>query len=427
MKILVSVEFFEFYRGDKDFVVSKILAQKYNYKFVYIAPSRLSYTDSRFLEKKYFSELLVNKYIGKLPDSIQIKKLKSFRLYKTIFPFGKKLPTQYFQIIPGYINTVKEEKPDLILESNFTVLTPRSYMTYIGSILYGIPVVYLDCGDYGRNLFSHKLLSIFERPVVNNVKKIITYTYFGKKRFIEKYALPSEKIIILPKPIQVEEFEVNVGDVNYIDYRKRLDLENKFVVGYYGRITKYKNVSVFFKVAASFKNSRDIVFVCFGDYGTEHDREYFENLIKREGIRNIKIAGFIPHNEMKYAYRASDLIIFPSLVTPPGFSTVLAEAASSGCALILGIKGYERVVPFRHGKEVFVVDPNDVRDYKDAIVFLKNNDEFRNGLKKVIKKFVMENMSVDVIAEKYDKIFKEILEKYSKRKLRNGEIACKCF
>ena len=114
---------------------------------------------------------------------------------------------RYFQFSLQYLKQIKQLSPDIIYESLFTTLTPRSYMTFIMSQLRNIPMVYVDSGDVPKKGSFQRLLNKLEKHVIVRANKIITYTESGKQRFLQEYKCPENKIVVIPKPIDIDKFD----------------------------------------------------------------------------------------------------------------------------------------------------------------------------------------------------------------------------
>ena len=74
-------------------------------------------------------------------------------------------------------------KPDFIIDSIFTTLTPRSYINYFYSYIFKKKLYLIDSGDEGRNI---KVFP-FEKRVFNYATKIFSYNEAGIQRIKSKY------------------------------------------------------------------------------------------------------------------------------------------------------------------------------------------------------------------------------------------------
>ena len=71
---------------------------------------------------------------------------------------------------------------------------------------------------------------------------------------------------------------------------------------------------------------RDRVHLVIGGSGPERDE--IEDRIRREGLHNVRVVGFIPDDDLPDYYRAADVFLLPTR-TAEGFGLVLMEAAAA--------------------------------------------------------------------------------------------------
>lgn len=95
------------------------------------------------------------------------------------------------------------------------------------------------------------------------------------------------------------------------------------------------------------RDERDVLAVIGG---TGPERAAMERYIEAHGLRNVRLAGFIPDGLLPDYYRAADVFVLPSL-TGEGFGLVLLEAFASGIPAIATRSGgpEEVVEPGRTG------------------------------------------------------------------------------
>ncbi|MBZ4664630.1 MAG: glycosyltransferase [Caloramator sp.] len=392
MRILDSHEFIELYRGHKDLILGYLLSKKYNDEYIFLCPKINSYADEKLFNQKYFQINNVEKILGYIPENLKFVFYSSIRLYKKIIYFKKVESTNFFQIPIGYISKVKKIKPDIIFESNYTTLTPRSYLNFIASKLFNIPVVWIDCADGGRMMAFRWI----EKIVANNVSKIITYSNGGKERLINKYNLDPNKIIVKPKPIDLDKFVFTERSTN-----KKI-----FNIGYVGRLAENKGFDTFIDIACRYIKNKQLGFTAIGEFTSEFERE---KLIPRIP-QNLKLMGHISNKDMPLQYSKIDLIVIPNMTNPPAFTTVLAESIASGIPCIVGIKGYEQYIPVSEQDACFIVNPKNVGEISKLIdVLIDMPLQDYNELKKKARKFAEKELSWVTQLPFYRKVFAEAI------------------
>ncbi|MCP4582572.1 MAG: glycosyltransferase family 4 protein [candidate division Zixibacteria bacterium] len=413
LRIAVSNEFFELYRGDKDFRVGKILCRGYGCEIVCLGTNIASPADSQVFGSSAYA---VDK-VGELPDNFYHLLMKTRLIYhrKGNISLGG-----FFRWTPGIIRQLLRWKPDLILENPYLSLTPRSYMTFMASRLLNIPIVYLDAGDIMPQLtLKHKIVLPVEKRVVNKAATIITYNLEGKKRFINKYGYPGEKITVTPKPIDTSRYHP------YLDCRsfsEKHGLDNKFVVAYYGRLCTNKGAKYLLEAADIMRRrgtDKDMMFFFVGGNIEADQATEFKDVVKKMSLENVRLTGMVPNKDMPVTYAAADIAVYPDVTNLPGFSTVLAESMAAGLPIIIGIKGWEDAVPIVDGENGLIIEHANPEQIADKIELLKGNHHLRRKLGENVLEFARQKMDYNKVVEKYYSIFNKLITK-TVRIINNG-------
>lgn len=128
---------------------------------------------------------------------------------------------------------------------------------------------------------------------------------------------------VLPNGFHTEKFKFSLEKRNSI--RKRLQLEDKYVIGHIGRFNQQKNQTYLLRVfEESAKINKD---VCLLLVGTGPDFEKIKSLVETHPYKN-RIILYGESNEPNALYSAMDLFALPSL--HEGLPVVLLEAQISG-------------------------------------------------------------------------------------------------
>ena len=371
MRVALSHEFIELYRGDKDLRIGKILCEDYGCEVVHLGTDIPSPADSRIFKTKAYPV----EELCPLPDDYHLLLMKTRMVWHRR---GNISLGGFFRWTPHIVRQLLRWKPDLIFESSYLTLTPRSYQTFLASKLLGIPVAYVDPGDIIAELkLKNRLVLPVEKQVVNRVKAIITYNRAGKKRFMDKYGCSPQNIHVLPKPIDISRFNPNVDTRAF---RERFGLEGKFVVGYFGRLSTNKGAKKLLEAASLLRqreNDKDIVFLFVGGNLEVDQASEFKGRMEELKLDNVKMTGMIPNSEMPQAYAGVDVAVFPDVTNLPGFSTVLSESMATALPIIIGIKGWEDAVPIVDGKNGLVIEPRHPQQIADSIERLRTDSDLR--------------------------------------------------
>jgi glycosyltransferase involved in cell wall biosynthesis len=168
--------------------------------------------------------------------------------------------------------------------------------------------------------------------------------------------LPENKITYIPYGTDVDMFN---PDVDGSPVRKKLGLENKFVVLYAGALGQANDIDTILRAAERLNHESQIRFVLFGD-GKERAR--LESESKRMNLTNVIFAGVCPKKEMPLVIASSDVCL-AILQDVPMFRTTYPNkvfdymAAARGTVLV--IDGVVREVIESSGGGVFVSPGNE--------------------------------------------------------------------
>jgi glycosyltransferase involved in cell wall biosynthesis len=390
VKIVETLEFFEFYRGEKEFMPGKILAQEYDVEYISVVPNILSPIDRLMLGEKG----------PKIPET-HIPNIKNYHITRVpAFLLMTHFPS--LQITPFLILHIVREKPDIIVDYPYTTLTPRTYMSFISSRLLDVPFFVIDIGDIAKKTRFRRWLNKIEGLLIRRCARIIVYNEAAKKRYIEEYGVSQDKINIIPKGISVDKYNLSIPENVF---KERYFIQEPFVAMYCGRLEPNKGPDALIEVAGRFQSMGvgDVAFVFVGKGSLE---PYLEEGKKRNGLNNVYMVGGIKSEDMKYAYAAADVLVYPMNI-PPNFSTVLAESMAMGKAIILGLKGHEDAMPIEDGKTGILVSPRSIEEISKNILLLRNEPELGKKLGTNARTFAEQKMDWGVQAREYLTIFQQ--------------------
>lgn len=168
-------------------------------------------------------------------------------------------------------------------------------------------------------------------------------------------------------------FDWGIRENILLEFKKKYNLENKKVLFFGGRLTGTKGSSVVIDVLA--KVSKKIPNTVLLISGTKSKSS--EEMIKKAenlGLKDsIIFTGWINHDEIRYAYTSSDVVLVLSQYIDP-FPTVNLEAMASRRPVVGTIFGGtpEAVLD---GKTGYIVNPRDIDSVSAKIIDLLTNIE----------------------------------------------------
>ncbi len=227
---------------------------------------------------------------------------------------------------------------------------------------------------------------ILYRFGLKRVDSLIVQTQYQQQMLLEGFGITST---VIPMPCE--------RPSNNEKILPETANEESVNVLWIGRISKEKRFEWLLDVAVK---CPQIIFNVIGAANTESD--YASNLTKRaSGIRNVKMHGRIPHQEMSKYYRSSKILCCTSAYE--GFPNTFLEAWSVGIPV------------------VSTFDPDDVIQKKGLGTVVYNLEEIVSGLKEFIqsretwqraskaaKQYYMENHAIDVSLPRFERLFLDV-------------------
>lgn len=190
--------------------------------------------------------------------------------------------------------------------------------------------------------------------------------------------------------------------INILEKREELDIsKDAFTVLSVGELNKNKNHETIIKAIAKINNPNISLVIC----GKGVLENHLRNLIQELGLENqVRLLGF--RKDIREICKSVDAFIFPSF--REGLSVALMEAMASGLPVVCSkIRGNTDLI--EDGKGGYLVTPNDVQGFADALQKLSISNDLRREFSKSnlegITKFSLENVIVE-LNNIYQKVIK---------------------
>lgn len=396
MLIADSHEFIELYRGARDLQIGmEMVRLRDDLRFVSFAPEILSPSDSALTGARSLSEV----ELPALPERMELRLLPA----RTV-RFARREAGGKLSLMRGYGRALAEVRPDAIIESVYTWLTPRSYTTMRVAQRLRVPVIYYDPGDDVPVSGLQRLALGFERPVLRKAARIITFNGIGRRRFMSKYGYPEERIRVIPKPVEVALWHPRV---DVAEVRGRLGIPaGAFVIAYVGRLAELKGSRALADVAriASTEPSMAhwrMLFVGSALDSAEDEADY--------RLPNTVVTGMLPNEEVPAVLAAADVVVFPDVAHRGGFWTSIAEAMAAGKPIVLGAEADQESVPLRDGETALFARPGDSASLLDAFRRLEADAGLRERLGGAVWRYASENMDFARVAEAWLAVVEEAI------------------
>lgn len=287
---------------------------------------------------------------------------------------------EYKKLIAKFLKEHKEYK---IIHGNFSEL---GYFLYREAKRQEVPTIIVHAHNYS-NVFDAKSIFRFYwkhamRPYVTHMftcSQVAANWLFGKKL--------AKNSIMMNNAIDSKNFSFDKD--KSINMKKKLGIENKFVIGHVGRFNIQKNhefiIDIFKEIKMKNENSV-LILVGSGELEEKIKEKVTNNNLKESVI-------FLGNrSDINDVMQAFDIFLFPSIFEGLGVVLIEAQAAGLKCFTSEGAVPMEaqitdllKYIPLNHGAQVWA---NEILKYKDGYernntfnYILKSNFDIKNNTK----------------------------------------------
>ena len=269
--------------------------------------------------------------------------------------------------------------------------------------------------EYRQGLREHqsprgKLANLFmryqarlEQQTAMRASVIIAVSNYSKQRIIEDYSIEEDKIRVVPNGIDPEIFRV-AEDSTAI--KRQFGLGDDPCVLFVGSLIPRKGLN--FLVDAAQKILKQHAQTKFMIVGKGPLKDEIVNAINKRGFwKNFLFVDSLKDETLAVAYRCADVFVLPSVQEGQGI--VLLEAEASGKPVVaFSVGGVPEAV--RDGETGLLVQFGDTEAFAKAVARLLSDEDLRRKMGAAARKFVVENFTWDICAQKMLQVYREALE-----------------
>lgn len=283
-----------------------------------------------------------------------------------------------------------------------------AFMGYIFKKIFKVPITVTA---HGLDLtYNNKMYQFMINKTLKEFDRIICVSTASKDVVISK-GLKHDKCVVIHDGMDV--YEWYLPDNNYdlrreLEEKTRLDLKEKFLLLYVGRLVERKGVCWFIQNVFP-KLDENCIFLIAGTGGEE---QKIKELIRSLKLENrVLMLGKVPDEVLRILYNSADIFIMPNIPVRgdmEGFGIVAIEATSCGLPVIASnLEGIKDAI--KDGKNGFLVEPYDVNGYIKKINEVRNMKNITPFKEKQIE-YTRKNYDLKNISQEYYSLFKKILE-----------------
>jgi glycosyltransferase involved in cell wall biosynthesis len=234
----------------------------------------------------------------------------------------------------------------------------------------------------------HRLAFPLTRWIYRHADAIAVYGEHVKRYLVQQGVKP-EKIFVAAHAIDNALYNSPVNEAKKTTLRTDLDVQNRKVVLYLGRLEEVKGLDYLIQAFARLR-STDAILLFAGEGSL---RKKLEDLAREEGVeQSVRFAGYVPPADATNYYAIADVLVLPSITTPRGKETwglVVNEAMNQGVPVVAtDAVGAAAGGLVQSGVNGFVVPERDSAALAEAIGRIVADDNLRAEMSRNARRIV---------------------------------------
>ena len=251
------------------------------------------------------------------------------------------------------------------------------------------------------NYFMQRL-SKLEEETAKKASIVVTISNYSLEKIQKYYGIEQSKVRIVPNGVDIEKFK----PMDTKKVRQQFGLGNEPCVLFVGSLIPRKGLPFLVEAAKKVVRAQaDTQFLIVGDGPLRN--QLYDSLKTANLSGNFKFLGNLKDNVLPAIYNCADVFVLPSIQEGQGI--VLLEAQASGKPVVaFDIGGVNEAL---QNKETgLLVNQGDVDALGDALLKLLTDKALREKMGSNGRKFVSENYTWDICAQKMLKVYLEALK-----------------
>ena len=330
-------------------------------------------TDMLFpLDNWFFNRSLIKKVSAIQADVYEAHAVSGYGFPKTLEKLGIKKP---------FIHTIHG-----VLADEYEQAKKNGYPSVRGRV---------------ANYFMQKL-SKREKETAKKATIIVTISNYSVEKIQKYYNVEKSKVRIVPNGVDVEKFK----PMNTTSFKQQFGLGNEPCVLFVGSLIPRKGLPYLVEAAKKVvKNQVDTKFLIVGDGPL---RNQLSDSLKTANLSgNFKFLGNLKDHELPKIYNCADVFVLPSIQEGQGI--VLLEAQASGKPVVaFDIGGVKETV--QNQETGLLVKQGNIDGLADALLKLLTDKEQREKMGSNGRRFVTENYTWGICAQKMLQVYHEALK-----------------
>jgi glycosyltransferase involved in cell wall biosynthesis len=297
--------------------------------------------------------------------------------------------------------------PNFAVPPNFgkaTICTVHSTWKGEAEAIRGEPFSRLNANEKFMVSFNW-FLRIFEEKMLERAKKIIAVSHFTKKELTEYYQIPESKIRVIHNGVDTKKFQP-AQDKSKIKSELGFNQDDLIILSVgrlYARKGLFTLIDSMPPIMKRFKNAKFVV----SGKGQSDEMHKLIAHAEEVGVKgNLIFTGYYPDKKLPKLYQAADVFAFSTFYEHHPFA-VLEALASSLPVVTTWVGGIPETI--ESGKNGFLVEPFNVRQFSDCILFLLEHPAEAAEMGQRARKTIVDQYDWRIVVKDAMKVYDEVL------------------
>ncbi|WP_066505002.1 glycosyltransferase family 4 protein [Abyssisolibacter fermentans] len=308
-----------------------------------------------------------------------------------------------------YINNIKKH----IQQSSYDVIHVFNRPKWVLRLLNSAPNSKFTLSLHNSMFLPKKVDSVRAKKIIKNVHFICTVSKFIADEVAQLYPEAASKLFPIYSGVILNQYKTIWDDKNdkRITLRKKLNINDKKVVLFIGRLCKKKGTHIVMNAIKKVMDTRnDIAAVFVGSkwYGKNQTDDFITKLqlMSNELKGPVIFTGFLPPKVIPDYYSIGDIFVCASQWDEP-LARIHYEAMAAGLPIITTNRGGNKEVI--NNKNGFYINEYDNPDlFADKITYLLNNSEVRENMGREGRKLVEQVYNLNRTANQLLELFEPL-------------------
>ena len=244
-------------------------------------------------------------------------------------------------------------------------------------------------------------LSRLEEEAAKNATLTVTISKYSQRKIIQFYGVEEKKIRIVPNGVDTQRFKPSEACEKI---KRQIGIDSKLCVLFVGRLIPRKGLPYLIEAAKQIvKEFSQTLFLIVGDGPLRNHLVSYLKKMKLSG--NFVFLGDISENALPVVYNCTDIFVLPSIQEGQGIALLEAQATAKPI-VAFDVGGVREAII---DKETGLLVKPDSHGLADALMKLLVNWSLREKMGLRGRKFVVENFSWDICAQKMLQVYREAL------------------